>query len=164
MRGGRWPVGAGAFPPRGRFWIPLLAAGLLWASPGPAAGVAGEPLSLRLTLPYAATAPGGELIVYAVLRNRGGRPLDLPAFAVRMESEVEGRTVVLLDRPAPAAGGADSLLRPGESRSFRFAVPLDRRLFLPGRYPLVVRLVWKSGAALAAEATFTVRYTRVFYY
>ncbi|MGC8763531.1 MAG: hypothetical protein ACP5VN_07875 [Acidobacteriota bacterium] len=132
---------------------------LLWAL-----GAAPGSLALRLTLPYAATAPGEELVVFAVLRNRGNRPLPLPAFAVRLETEVEGKRVVLLDRPAPAAGGAGLPLLPGESRPFRFALPLDRRLFLPGRYPLRVHLVPGEGPPLVAEAAFTVRYTRVFYY
>lgn len=124
------------------------------------------PLTLRLTLPYAATAPGGDLVVFAVLRNGGREPVAVPSVSVRMETAVEGRPVVLLVGPFPPQGTAGSAppLAPGESRAFRLAVPLDRRLFLPGRYPLVVRLASDHGPALTAEASFTVRYTKVFYY
>ncbi len=164
MRGERRPASADSPRRKGRFLALCLLTALLWASPGRAAGPTGPSLALHLTLPYGATAPGGELVVYAVLRNRGDRPLTLPAFSIRMETEVEGRRVLLLDRPAPAAGEGKGLLGPGEFRAFRFAAPLDRRLFLPGTYRLVVRLVPGRGPALEAEAAFTVRYTRVFFY
>lgn len=162
MRRRRVPA---ALPPAcGEFLKGFLLAGLLWACPTGIFGSDGGPLSLRLTLPYAATVPGEDLVVYVVLRNRGDRPTSLPTFSVRMESEVEGRPVVLLPRPAPSVGGASFLLGPGESRAFRLAAPLDRRLFLPGSYRLSVRLVPDHGPALFAEATFTVRYTKVFFY
>ena len=123
-------------------------------------------LTLHLTLPYAATAPGGDLVVFAVLRNGGKEPVEVPFLSVRMETEVEGRPVVLLARSFPPEDLAETAppLAPGESRAFRLAAPLDRRLFLPGRYPLVVRLLPANGRALTAEVSFTVRYTRVFYY
>lgn len=163
MKGERRPPSP-RVPRRKRGVVALcLLAGLMWASPGRTAGPAGPPLALHLTLPYGATPPGGELVVYAVLRNRGGGPRALPAFSIRLETEVEGKRVLLLDLPAPA-GEAGAVLGPGEFRAFRFAAPLDRHLFLPGTYRLVVRLVPGRGPALEAEAPFTVRYTRVFFY
>ena len=127
-------------------------------------------LGLHVSLPYSAYAPGQDMTLFLIVRNRGGAPVSLPSRApVRVEAEVAGRTVSLEEvtaedgsRTVPA--GPEVIIGPGDHLIRPVVIRLDRTLFLPGEYPLRVALDLSGRGVFAAEATLTVRYQRIFFY
>ena len=152
----------------GRVW--RVAAAMAWACLAVSAKGPLPALGLHVSRPYSASAPGQDVTLYLILRNRSDAPVavsSLPPPSV--EVEVAGRAVSLegvtaADGEPEESARSEMVIPPGGHVIRPVVIRLDRTLFLPGDYPLRVTLDLPGRGPLAAEATLTVRYKSVFFY